>query len=347
MSDTTVSENSASGSTTPEVTTPAPEGGKPARLGLRGYRKHAWTVMLWAILPLWILIGFYAPDYEYMAGIIGEMSMANPFIIFVLNTPAIAALVVLLSYDGWRGVANFGRSLVPRRKDLVWIPVLVAIMAAYIWVIRYLCILFGIEVPAEPLGPVDGLLKFLSLIVMEIGMLAIGAGFFGIFLPLMNRATGSRIWGGALTGLGIAVFVAPGMLLSGPEQAVAWPLYAVQLSVLGISMNLLLPVTKGNTWFFIIPFWVSASGSHLGLYEFKLDTQYIQIVLWAALTVVLYLVLKARGGGKLADELHTFPEYLENEYTTRQGAPFPGQGDRSKETAAVSGTPAAAEAGTA
>lgn len=343
MPETTVSETPESPTDTPAST--SLPGRQSPRLGLRGYRKYVWTVMLWAILPLWILIGFYVPDYEYMAGILGEISMANPFVVFVLNTPAVAALIVLLSYDGWRGVANFGRSLVPRKKDLIWIPVLVAIMAAYIWVVRYLCILFGIEVPAEPMGPVDGVLKFLSLFIMEIGMLAIGVGFFGIFLPLMNRATGSRVWAGVLTGLGIAVFVAPGMLLSGIEQAVAWPLYAVQLAVLGISMNVLLPRMKGNTWFFIIPFWVSASGSHLRLYEFKLDTQYIQIGLWAALTVVLYLVLKRRGGGKL-DEIHTFPEYLENDYTTREGAPFPGAGNRSKETA-KSGTTAAAGSGTA
>ena len=52
-----------------------------------------------------------------------------------------------------------------------------------------------------------------------------------------------------------------------------WPLYALQLAILGVAMSLLLSRVKGNTLFFLIPFWVSASGSLWRAYYFAAATQ--------------------------------------------------------------------------
>ncbi|GAB3166449.1 hypothetical protein GCM10027059_25540 [Myceligenerans halotolerans] len=335
MSETTVSEAAEPGETRSEATEPATTSPAPKRLGLKGYRKYLWLFIVLTVGSLWGVVTLYIIDYELMASILGSLeATTSPVVIIVLHTPAIAALAVLLWYDGWRGVANYLRTWVPRKKDLPWIPVLMGLMLLYIFVVRWVCQLFGIEVPAEPMTFVDGLVRFLELFYMEIGMVAIAIGWFGFFLPLMHRATGSRIGAGALTGLGIGIFIAPGYLLESFEQATAWTVYTAQLCVLGIGMALLLSRMKGNTLFFLLPFWVSASGSHFGLYIFMVDTQYVQIALFTLLVFVLYFVLRAQGGGRL-EPIHTFPEYLENEYTTRVGAPFPGKGDRSKELAAA------------
>ncbi|UZN02615.1 hypothetical protein [Cellulomonas sp. S1-8] len=335
MSEAAVSSTAEPEGVRTETAEPAatPSAGTRGRLGLKGYGKYLALYVTLTIGVLWGVVALYLPDYEYMAGILGELETTSPVVVLVLHSPAIAAFVVLFWYDGWRGVANYLRTWVPRRKDLVWIPVLMGLMLLYIFAVRWVCQLFGIEVPPEPMGFVDGLVRFLELSYMEVGMIAIAIGWFGFFLPLMHRATGSRVRAGALTGLGIGIFVAPGNVFASFELATAWPLYTAQLCVLGIGMSLLMSRLKGNTLFFLLPFWVSASGSHFGLYFFTKETQVVQISLFTALVFALYFVLKAQGGGRL-EPVHTFPEYLENAYTTRVGAPFPGKGDRSKELAA-------------
>lgn len=173
----------------------------------------------------------------------------------------------------------------------------------------------------------------------EVGMVAIGIGWFGIFLPLMHRLTGSHLWSGIATGGGVAVFAAPGNLFSSFNLAMVWPLYALQLVILGVAMSLLLSRMKGNTLFFLIPFWVSVSGSLWRAYYFAAATQLVQITLLLALTGILYLVLRHQASGNMAVP-HTFPEYLEQDYTVREGAILPGRGNRGSETA-TGYTPAA------
>lgn len=340
MSETTAAASAEAA----EATAPSP--GTKAKLGIAGYRKYVWLFLVLTIGSLWGTIAAYLFAEDFMLSVFGEMETTKPLGIFVLHMPGIAAIAVLLWYDGWRGVANFFRTWVPRRKDLVWIPVLLGLMLLYIFAVRWICQAFGIDVPPDPMSFGEGAVRFLELFYAEVGMVAIAIGFFGFFLPLMHRATGSRIWGGVLTGVAIGVFVAPGYLLASLEQATIWPLYTAQLCTLGIGMSLLMSRMKGSTLFFILPFWMSASGSHFGLYYFQADTQWVQITLFTALVFALYFYLRWRGRGTLP-EMHTFPEYLENEYTTRQGAPFPGKGDKSKETAAAGAQPAGEQVETA
>ncbi len=310
---------------------------------LQPYTKYFVLYLLLTIGSVWALTMFYLVAQDFAVQTLGELHLRNPIVIIILHSPAIAAFLIFFLHDGIRGIGNFFLSLIPRKKDLLWLPVLILIMAVYIFAIRYLCILFGIEVPPEPLAPLDMVLTFLELFYMEIGMVAIAIGWFGFFLPLMHRVTRSHITAGFATGMGIAVFVAPGNVFASFELAIAWPLYAAQLCVLCTAMSFLLSRMKGNVVFFLVPFWVSASGSALQLYIFQTTTQFIQLGVFAALAVVLYFVLKQQAPGGQLDERFTFPEYLENEYTVRQGSPVPGVGDRSKENAA--GAPAMAGAG--
>ena len=317
----------------PTPSTPSP------RLSRRPYTSYVAVFLALTIGAVWGLCLFYLLNHEFAAAVLGPLVLTNPVVMLVLHSPALAALGILLAYDGARGVANFLRTLVPRRRDLLWLPILIAVMLAYVFAVRLGCVAAGIPVPPDPMPPLDMLTSFISLLWGEVGMVAIGIGWFGIFLPLMHRLTGSHLWSGIATGGGVAVFVAPGNLFSSFNLAIAWPLYALQLVILGVAMSLLLSRMKGNTLFFLIPFWVSASGSLWRAYYFAAATQLVQITLLLALTGILYLVLFHQARGNMAAP-HTFPEYLEQDYTLREGAVLPGRGNRSCETA-TGYTPAA------
>lgn len=295
----------------------------------RRYVGYAVLFLVMTIGSVWALALFYAIDYDFAVSVLGELVLVNPAVIIILHTPMIAGLLIYFLYDGARGLANFFRTMVPRGKDLIWIPILMVIMFVYMLAVRWLCMLFGFPVPESPQDPLQMLGTFLRLFVMEIGMVAIAIGWFGFFMPYMHRVTKSHIWSGIATGAGIGIFVAPGNLFSSFELATGLSLYIAQLCVLGIGSSMLLSRMKGNILFFLIPFWVSASGSHMQLYYFNNLTQIIQFSLFAALVVVLYFVLRHQGGGRLVP-IHTFPEFVERDYTVRSGAVFPGADNRSK-----------------
>lgn len=307
------------------------------------YTKYVVLYLALTIGSVWALTIFYLAAFDFAVATLGELHLRNPVVVIILHSPMIAAFLVFLLYDGPRGLANFFRTLVPRKKDLLWIPALLAIMFAYIFAIRYLCILFGIDVPAETETPLEMVLTFLELFYAEVGMVAIAIGWFGFFLPFMHRVTGRRVLAGVYTGLGIAVFVAPGNVFASFDLAIAWPLYAAQLCVLCVGMSLLLNRMKGNVLFFLLPFWASASGSAMQLYFFAIPTQFVQLTVFALLTLALFLVLRAQAPNGELDPPFTFPDYLERDYTVAVGAAVPGVGNRSKEGAA-DGAPSLAAA---
>ncbi|WP_156937625.1 hypothetical protein [Haloglycomyces albus] len=283
---------------------------------------------------VWALTLFYLSAYDFAVATFGELKRINPIVILILHSPAIAALIVFYRYDRFRGIGNFFRTLIPRKKDLPWIPALLALMFGYIFAIRYLCMLVGIDVPPEPESPVEMILTFLELFYAEVGMVAIAIGWFGFVLPFMHRITGKHVLSGIFTGTSLAIFVAPGNVFASFDLAIAWPLYAAQLCVLCTAMSYLLSKMKGNILFFLLPFWASASGSAMNLYYFAVKTQFVQLAVFTVLAIVLYAFLKRQAGGEELDAPYVFPDYLENAYTIRMGAVVPGVGDKSRETAA-------------
>lgn len=282
----------------------------PGKATQRRYRTYLVAYLVATLGSVWGLSLFYLFNYDFAVAWLGELGMTNPVVIVVLHSPAFATFGILLAYDGWRGVVNFLRTLIPSHREALWLPVLAAIMLAYVFAIRIGCELTGIPVPPNPMSAVEMLTGFLYLFYGEIGMVAMGIGWFGFFLPAMHRLTRSHLLSGLATGAGIAVYVAPGNLFSSFDLAIAWPLYATQLIILSIGMSYLLTRMRGNVLFFLIPFWVSASGSLWRMYYFTAYTQLIQLSLFAPLVVVLYLVLRREARGSLGLP-HTFPEYLE------------------------------------
>ncbi|MDO5093112.1 MAG: hypothetical protein Q4D79_06775 [Propionibacteriaceae bacterium] len=298
---------------------------KPA--ARRPYFRYAATYLALTVGLVWAVCLAYLINYDAAVTTLGELTLSNPIVVLVLHSPALAAIGILLAYDGPRALLNFLRTLIPRRRDWIWLPTLAAIMLAYVFAVRFGCQLVGIPVPADPMTPTAMFVGFVQLLWREVGMVAICVGWFGFFLPLMHKWTRSHIWSGIATGGGIALFVAPGNAFSSFDLAIAWPLYATQLIILSITMSLLLARMKGNVLFFLVPFWVSASGSLWRMYHFAAPTQLVQITLLSLLAVTLYCVVRRSG----LPELHTFPEYLEAEYTSRMGAVLPGKGNRSQE----------------
>ena len=327
------------------ITTSAPEitaDQRPAepKPGKDPYMKYAWLYLALTLGSVWGLAIFYGVAWDFAVSVFGPLELFNPLVIIILHMPGIAGILMYGLYDGWRGIANFFRTLVPRPRDWILLGALAVLMFGYVFVIRFGAQLVGFAVPAEPEPIGEMLLIILRLFIAEVGMIAVALGWFGFFLPLMNRRFKNPVGAGIATGMGIAVFLAPGNLFASFELATAWPLYATQLSVLGIGMSMLISRMKGNALFFLVPFWISASGSHLGLYYFDAATQLVQIVVFGLLVLVLWFVLKRENGGRLRP-LHTFPEFVEHEYTVAQGAVFAGVGDKSKETATRTPEPTA------
>lgn len=294
----------------------------------RPYTRYLALYLALTLGSVWTLTLFYLLRYDLAVSVLGQLELTNPVVIVILNSPAIAALAILLHYDGVRGVANFLKTLVPRGADLPWLALISACMVAYIFAVRAVCQAVGIGVPPDPQSPLEMVATFGRLFFGEAGMIAIAVGWFGFFLPMMHRATRNHLISGVATGVGIGVFVAPGNLFSSFELATAWPLYVAQLCTLCVGMSLLLSRVKGNILFFLVPFWISASGSQMRLYYFMTATQIVQLTLFATLVGVLYLALRHEAHGRLRPPF-TFPEYLEHSYTARRHAVVAGTGDRS------------------
>lgn len=294
------------------------------------FTKYVMWYLVATIGSVWAMTLFYVANYPFAVSVLGELQLTNPLVVIILHMPVIAAFCIVLHYDGLRGVLNFLKTLIPRPQDWLWLVVLMLLMLGYILSVRFVCTLVGIEVPPDPAAPLEMLVTWLRLFIMEIGMIAIALGWFGFFMPMMHRITDSHVLSGIATGLGIAIFVAPGNLFSSFELATAWPVYATQLCVLSIGMSYLISKMKGNVLFFLLPFWVSAGGSQMRLYYFAAQTQLVQLTLFSVFVVALVLVLRGISGGQL-DEPYLFPEYMEREYTVRKRAVIPGDGDRSHE----------------
>ncbi|WP_010533488.1 hypothetical protein [Brachybacterium squillarum] len=310
---------------------------------LRAPRPLLLLFLLLGVAPVWALAVTYLVAYDLAYKTLGELTLRNPLVIIALNATAIAGVVVLLVYDGPRALRNLLASLIPRPRDLVWVPILIAAMILYLVGVRAICSLLGIPVPAEPAPGLEKVSIWWGLFLGETGMLAIALGVFGVLLPLLQRITGDRLRAGLGTGLVLGLIVAPGNIFASFDQATAWPLYTVQFCVLGVFSSYLLSAVKGNILFFLLAFWVSASGTAMGMYYFMPLTQLVQIAVFVVFTLVLRAWLGRRTGPGMPPP-HTFPEYLESRYTREQGAPIPGRGDRSRTLSGFARGPAPRDA---
>ncbi|WP_147273139.1 hypothetical protein [Anaerobacterium chartisolvens] len=273
------------------------------------YRKYLLLFISISFGILWLLIILpYVLFSDFMVSRFGELDGNNPLAMIGLNSPAIPCLLIYLIYGGPRGLGNFLRTLIPRRKDLLWIPIILSVTALCSVSVRYILILFNLYVPEITMQPMEMLVVFLSNFWGETGMIGIGIGFYGFVLPYFQRKYKNNVKAGAMTGLLLGLLFFP----SAPDIATCL-LYVVQHIIFSVCISYILNDVGGNVLFYMLAMWVAGAGGKLGLYEFNISVQIVEILLYCVLFAILHFVFKSRNANKPVEEiLQVFPDFIEN-----------------------------------
>lgn len=259
----------------------------------------------------WGICLLYVIAYPVMSSLFGDLTLENPIVVFALNVPGVATFFMYFLYDGLRGIKDFLRTLVPRKKDLIWIPIIVSVMVVYVICVRLVCIMVKIDVPKIEYTPLQILDVFLKNFLGETGMIGQIFGWYGFLLPYLQAKTKGDVKSGLLTGFIFALFLLPGYVFSSFETATAYPFYMAQQMLFSLCATFILNRVKGNLLFFLLAFWIAATGSKVNLYYFIPPVQIIQIVLFLIILAIIYPIFKKQDAGKTPEErLQMFPDFL-------------------------------------
>ena len=274
-------------------------------------KKYLLIYLLISFGICWGMCLFYVIANDFMTRTFGELTLENPLVLFALNVPGVATFLMYFLYGGWKAVKDFLKTLIPRVKDLKWIPIIIAVMCIYLVCVRLGCMAVGIKVPELEYTFPQMLKIFLLNFFGETGMIGQVFGWFGFMLPYMQAKTKSNIRAGLWTGFAFGMFLLPGYVFSSFETATAFPFYLVQMMLFSVCATYVLNEVKGNLLFFLLTFWIAATGSKVRLYDFIPSVQIVQIVLFLIMFGVLYFVFKKRYAGKKPEEvLQMFPDFL-------------------------------------
>ncbi|MEF2920568.1 MAG: hypothetical protein U0O22_08915 [Acutalibacteraceae bacterium] len=280
-------------------------------------KKHSKLLVIYLAITFGVCWGIsllYAISYDTMASLLGELTLSNPVVVVALNSPGVAGLIIYLIYDGFKGLKDYLWTLVPRKKDLKWFGIIAVVMTLYIVCVRLVCILVKIDVPEITYTPGEMFIVFLKNFYEETGMIGQCCGWFGFMLPYLQAKFKSNIKAGLLTGLAFGLFLAPGYVFSSFETATAYPFYLIQMMCLSVCVSYVLNATKGNVLFFLLTFWIAATGSKIQLYYFVPSVQVVQIALFIVLFIIMHFAFKKINEGKKPEEvLQMFPDFIKRE----------------------------------
>lgn len=259
----------------------------------------------------WGICLLYALISDTMTKNFGELTLTNPLVHIILNIPGVAAFIIYYLYGGKKAVLDFLKTLVPRKKDLKWIPIVLIGMVVYLTCVRLVCIAIGIAVPDMEYSLPKMLKIFLRNFIGETGMIGQIIGWFGFLLPYLHSKTKNGIVSGIWTGFIFSMFLMPGYVFSSFEAATSFPFYMAQNIMFSVCATFILNEVKGNLLFMLLAFWIAATGSKVKLYDFIPSVQIVQISLFVVLFVILYFVFRKRNIGKTSEEvLPMFPNFL-------------------------------------
>ena len=272
------------------------------------YRKYLALFIAVTFGFMWGMVFLFILFEEWLTPVFGELTQFNPLVLIALNLPSVVGLFIYVLYDGFGGLKRYLKTLIPRKKDIFWFPVIIVVMSIFAISIRLLSMLFGVDVP-QMISPVQMLLLFLRNFYEEVGMLGTMFGYFGFLLPYLQRSYKSNVIAGLLTGFIMGMFLAPGSAFSDDTSLL---LYILQWMLLSVCVSYVLCDTRCNVLFFLVTFWIACSGSRLQLYYWTTSTQIIQNSLLVLVWVALHFVFKYRNKDKpLHERLPIFPDFIE------------------------------------
>ncbi|MBA2657659.1 MAG: hypothetical protein H0U70_11885 [Tatlockia sp.] len=250
----------------------------------------------WKYLALYLVITFtiswgiilgYVVNQPFMVATLGEFTQTSLAGILVLYMPSIAGLLTYYFANKESALRGVLAKLVPNKKDLIWFPILFLIMVFFAFTNHFVSLLFGVPVPEITLSYAEMGRKILTLFVEETGLIGGVFGWTAFLLPFLQTKFQSNIKGAVLTGLIFGIWVMPAYLLSPIAMNSSYLLYVLQLMTFFTFISFIYNKTNGCLAFYLFAFWLAAAGSHIQLYYFNTQVQFIQIVFFTVGTLIL------------------------------------------------------------
>ncbi len=257
----------------------------------------------WGIGIIFMLFG------DMLTPITGELTLTNPIVIIALYSPSIAGLITYFAMGGLQGLKGILLKLIPRKQDLVWIPIICGVFVLFATSMHYGSLLFGIDVPKITYSIPEMISKALWNFIEETGLIGGVFGWIGFLLPFLQGKIKNNVISGLLTGLIFGLWVLPGYMISSFGATTDYLFYVVQLMAFVLFQSYIFNATEGNVLFYLLAFWLAATGSRIQLYFFNAEVQILQISFFVIAAVVMHLVFKKI---KIGQHLQTFPEFIQS-----------------------------------
>lgn len=255
----------------------------------------------------WGLIAVLVVFYDTLHPILGDMTIFNPIVMAALYAPTAAGLIVYFVEGGIGAVKHLLMKLIPRKKDIIWFPVIFAMVVLFVICMRFGSLAFGIPVPDRTFTLPQMLYQAFINLFEETGLIGGAFGWFGYLLPYLQQKSHSTIKSGLLTGFFFGLLVLPGYVVDSFQTVTLYPFYVAQLMVFSVFISYLFNVTKGNLLLYIFTFWLVACGSRLQFYYFIPQVQIMQIAFFLLAATVLHIVLKIKN---MEYHLQVYPDYI-------------------------------------
>lgn len=229
---------------------------------------------------------------DHLNPLVGKLTLSHPLIIFFTYLPSITGLSIYYLMGGFTAVKNIIFKLVPNKKDLVWFPILIGGFFIFVLSMRFGCMLLGVKVPQITYSISQIISEAFFNLIRETGIIGGTFGWAGFLLPCLQEKLKNNITSGLLTGLILGLWVFPGFALSSSATNTSYILYVTQLMTFFLFQSYVFSATKGSLIFYLITFWLIATGSHVQFYYFNTPIQIMQIVFFIVASIVTHVMFK-------------------------------------------------------
>lgn len=255
----------------------------------------------------WGLASIYIIFYDTLSKILGEMSFTNPGVMVSLYSPNIAGLIVLGLIGGRKAIKNVLKKIVPKKGTMHWFFIVLGLGIAYGIFVHFGSLICGFGAPEMTFGPKQMLIELLKNLFEEAGILGGVLGWIGFLLPFLQKKFNNNVKAGLMTGLLFGIYVLPGYAMSVFQLSAVYPLYIMQMMAACVFVSYMFNATEGNLLYYIILFWLIASGSRLQLYYFNSEVQLLQILYFIIVDIIVYFLAKNK---RIKQEVQMLPEYI-------------------------------------
>lgn len=256
----------------------------------------------------WVVAAAYIFGGKYLSGIFGVLTPTHPIMLLVYCLPSISGMIVYFLFGGFSALARLFQKLLPRKRDLFWLFVVVLVGVFYLFSVHCTLLLLGSDMPKANYNFFGAILNALTNFREEIAIIGGVFGWMGFLLPFLQRIFKHNVVSGVLTGLAFGIWILPAYFIPSFGGNSSPLLYLIQITSFILFQSYVFNATKGCMLFYIIAFFVTGAGTQLQLYYFTPQTQALQAVFYIIASVVIHFALKKR---KLNEALPKFPEFIQ------------------------------------